>query len=374
MSLFRRKKPRPEPETPTPPGGLPWSPRSDDVGLRIVDQAGYALTLDEEWSVRDERGFTWWGKDIAQRVWSEPGFEDDGFELFRLHAQTDILRNFKASPSNLAAINAFARLATTSGYLIDAEAGTVRLAAGMFAHQQTEDWVHPIFKAVVAMQAADAQIKAAALAEATGANVAATAHPQTGPRPTYDDMLNVLELFADAGTNAPPWCGPELEAMTAQVGGSPYVALATGGADGLTVEVPFQRDTSLLTVRTDESNPQLGRGLLMVLRLAPSIEEAEGVELATRLTQAELETRVFAHYLGSWCWSDGTVNFVTFLPNLAYTGQGSDVFNLVASMLRRARWFAETFYEDDWDALGEDGRTLATPALLGEAPVGDERT
>jgi hypothetical protein len=80
------------------------------VGLRIVDQAGYALTLDEEWSVRDERGFTWWGKDFAQRVWSEPGFDDDGFELFRLHAQTDLLRDFEASPANLAAIKAFAGL------------------------------------------------------------------------------------------------------------------------------------------------------------------------------------------------------------------------------------------------------------------------
>jgi hypothetical protein len=364
MSLFHHRQQR-NGVASAGPGGLPWSPRGDDVGLRIVDQAGYVLSIDQAWSVRDERGFTWWGKDLAQHVWSEPGFEDDGFALFRLHAQTDLLRDFDASPANLGAINAFAGFATTSGYLIDADAGTVRLAASLFAHEQIEDWARPIFKAVVATQAADAQIKAGPLAEATGARVAATGHPQTGSRPENDDMLNVLELFADNGRGAPPWQGAELEWVTSQVTGSPYVAMANGDATGLTVEFPFHRATSLLTVRTGETNPQLGKGLLMVLRLAPSVDEAEGVRFAAELTRAELETPMFAHYLGSWCWADSTLNFVTFLPNLAYTGQGSDVINFLASMQRRAQWAAETFWNDDWDAnLDEDGHTLAVPAVL----------
>lgn len=50
------------------PGGLPWEARTDDVGVRIVDDIGQSLTLDSEWSVQSERGFIWWGKDLAQHV------------------------------------------------------------------------------------------------------------------------------------------------------------------------------------------------------------------------------------------------------------------------------------------------------------------
>ena len=162
------------------PGGLPWEPRSDDLGLQIVDTIGHCLTLDAEWSVRDERGFTWWGKDLAQRVWSEPGFDDDGFEIFRLHAQTDLLAGFDPSHENLATLNAFAGLATTSGYLVDEETGTVRLAASMYAHAETEDWARRTFQLVVAMQAAHAHLEASVLAELTGATVAGSVHPISG--------------------------------------------------------------------------------------------------------------------------------------------------------------------------------------------------
>lgn len=103
----------------------------------------------------------------------------------------------------------------------------------------------------------------------------------------------------------------------------------------------------------------------MVMRMAPSLDEPEGTELAHQLARSELSGSINAHYLGSWCWADGTVSYVTFVPNMAFTAQGSDVLNLVVSMTRRARWFAETLYEDDWDAnLGDDGRTLALPAIL----------
>ena len=141
---------------------------------------------DERRSLRSERGFAWWGRDLAQHVWAEPGLDDGGCEIFRLHAQTDLLCGFAASERNLAALNAFASFATTSGYLVDAGAGTVRLAASMYAHADTGDWLRPTFQRVSAIQAADAQIKASVLAEATGAAVAASAHPDSGPRPDYE--------------------------------------------------------------------------------------------------------------------------------------------------------------------------------------------
>jgi hypothetical protein len=372
--IFRRKKRITAPDGP-PLGGLPWEPRTDDVGVRIVDQVGYAFTLDKDWSLRDERGLRWWGRELVQTVRSEPGFDDDGFELFRVHAQTDVLRDFEATPANLSILNAIAPFATTSCYLVDDESGTVKLAASMFAHEQTEPWITPMFKNVAAMQVADAHARAGDLAEATGSSIAGTAHPDSGHRRDADDMLNVLDLVTAFGSQEPPWRGNELLWAKSQLDQSRYTVLATGGPDGLTAELPFHDATSLLTIQTGSPNPQLGHGLLMILRLAPTVDEQDGGPMAAELNRAELRQRMFAHHVGSWCWVDGTLDYVTFLPNFAYTGQDSDVINFVMSMVRRARWFAETFYGDDWDAnLGDDGRTTAKPSILRGEWAADNRS
>jgi hypothetical protein len=259
------------------PDVLPWEARTDDVGVRIVDDIGDSLTLDAEWSVRTERGFTWWGKDLAQHVWAEPGIDDDGFEIFRLHARTDLLRSFEPSDENLAKLNAFAAFATTSGFLVDEQQSRVQLAASMYAHDETSEWVRKAFGLVVAMQAADAQIKAAMLAELTESEVDASSHPVSGPRPDLDEMLNVLEhIVVPRGAHRSEWEGEELEWTTEIVRRGLYTVLATGDAKGLSAEFPFQSCTSLLTVTTEVSNPQLGNGALLVLRLPMNVAEDEG--------------------------------------------------------------------------------------------------
>lgn len=366
MSLFRRQRKHEAARAADSglPGRLPWEPRSDDLGLQIVDAIGHSLSLDEEWSVRDARGFTWWGKDLAQRVWAEPAFDDDGFEIFRLHARTDLLRDFNATTENLAKVNAFAALATTSGYLVDGEAGTVQYAASMYAHAETRDWVGKTFQLIVAMQAADAQIKASVLAELTGSSVAATPHPASGPRPDYDDMLNVLEaVVAPLGQLASAWYGEEMEWITSVVQSGRYTVLATGDESGLSAEFPFQSRTSLVTVTTEAGNLQVGNGVLMILHLPMNIEETDGVRFAAKLTRRELSSVTRTHYLGCWCWREDGLHFVTFLPNAIRTGRG-DLLNIVMATTGRAKWAAETFYGDDWLAnLDEQGQPLARPAI-----------
>ena len=98
---------------------------SDDVGISVVNAIAEMMGIDEEWSTRDERGFTWWGKDYAQRVWSEPGFDDDGFEIFRIHARAQVVRGFEPTGANLAKLNALSMVASTSGFLVDPDEGTV---------------------------------------------------------------------------------------------------------------------------------------------------------------------------------------------------------------------------------------------------------
>lgn len=347
------------------PGGLPWEIRTDDLGLEIVDTIGHSLTLDDEWCVRDERGFTWWGHELAQRVWAEPGFDDDGFEIFRLHAQTDLLRDFDPTPASLAKLNALAGFATMSAHLIDEDAGTVRLAASMYAHSETERWVRKTFQLAVAMQAAEAQNTAALIAGTVGATAAATPHPVSGPRLERDDMLDVLhEIVAPYGELPSAWEGEEMEWTLDAVRRSPYTVLATGSETGMSAEFPFQSRTSLLTVTTEERNPELCNGALLLLHLPMTFAAAEGIAFATELSRRELESLTCAHFLGSWLWRDGGLCFVTFLPNMLYLGRGC-LLNVVMSTAARAKWVAETLYGDDWDEnVDEDGEPLATPAAL----------
>jgi hypothetical protein len=63
---------------------------SDDIGLSAVDGLFQSMQIDE-WSVREERGYTWWGKDLAQRVTATEPEEDDGCVLSTVTVQTEVL-------------------------------------------------------------------------------------------------------------------------------------------------------------------------------------------------------------------------------------------------------------------------------------------
>jgi hypothetical protein len=109
--------------------GLAWPRRTADLGLTVVDDIASALQLDPQWSLPSERGFTWWSKDLAQHVWAEAAIEDDGDELFRVHARAEMLRDFECSDRNVGIVDAFAGFATTSAYAIDIDEKTLSLAS-----------------------------------------------------------------------------------------------------------------------------------------------------------------------------------------------------------------------------------------------------
>ena len=188
-------------------------------------------------------------------------------------------------------------------------------------------------------------------------------------------MLHILEdVVVPAGQEPSAWQGDQILAVVEVVQSSGNTVLATGDADGLTVELPFQSETSLLTVATRESHPQLGNGVLIKLTLPVLFSEQDGPRFASELNRRELESLTRSHFLGSWCWHDEFVHYVTFLPNVLNLGEG-DLFNFLGASYGRAKWVAETIYGDDWESnRDEAGRPLATPGIgemLGD-PESDE--
>jgi len=103
-----------------------------EVGLTVVEHVFNEMKVDSEWSTVQEDGFTWWGKDFAQKVWAEPAIKDDGFWISRLHARTDIAAGFKATPENIARLSALNRFASLSALIADgSDASEIRHAASM---------------------------------------------------------------------------------------------------------------------------------------------------------------------------------------------------------------------------------------------------
>jgi hypothetical protein len=335
--------------TPPPPAGRDKtgsgrSASTADIGLRVLDHAYKQMKVDREWSANIERGFVWWGHRLAQWVWAEPCFDDDGIIIARLHARTDVLTGFAPTPEQLRALIPFLRMASLSGLVRDAEdEGRLQLACSMYVHDQTFDWVKRAFSLAVAMQAAEAELLADALAGALGARVAASAHPHSGARPEPDDMLNVLQAVV-----IPEGAGPSqfpgrhfLTALeTMEQGGF----LASGEEDALTMEFPFGDRTSLCQLTTKDRHPWLGAGLLrrLSLPLGPD-EEAARVEQALTLNEWELGELTRTHFLGSWCPDTHGLTHVTFFPN-SWSGPCPGYAVMAAlNSLQRARWAARLF-------------------------------
>lgn len=323
----------------------------DDLGLKVVDAIFSGMMIDKQWSVRHQRGFKWWGKDFAQNVCADPPFADNGFRVTRLHARTDMLRNVKPSAMNIACLNAMNVQASMSGLCFDVEdSEKVQLVASVYAHEENLEWISALFLLVVAVQAADAEIKAHGLAELMKVLPATSAHPTSGPRQERDDMMNVLSgCVVPRGQGESDWMGNDFTVCVSMLQEPPCV-MASASEKGLTAEFPFKGLTSLLRVTTDEDHPRLGHGVSFRLTLPTTFScHEEAQRFALELNRKELVSLNRALFLGSWCdGSSGTpaLTYVSFFPNAAH--RPGLLPNLVMSMMLRAKWVAEEVFGDNW--------------------------
>jgi hypothetical protein len=340
-----------------------------DVGPPILASLFDAMRIDEAWSIREPRSFTWWGHRLAQRVWAEPGRTGHDHPIVRIHAETDVLRHVPDTPemrASVAAINTFMHLGALTWF---SETRRVRFHSAACFHPGNRSWLQSLFLAAVALQAADAHIKADQLARVLGGEPDVSGHPTSGARPEADDILNVIgAVFAPHGAGASPWMRADF-AATADMRPRPWV-LANADAFGFTAELPFTGDlpavaarraeTGLLTATSTVRRPRLGSGLLLCLQLPFNFAKDEGSDIAVVLNILEGVETTNTHTLGAWYLgptppnrTDGhSLIFVSFVPAAAYRRGLLDV--LVLDMAIRTRWVTRTL-------LGEGATKLALP-------------
>ncbi len=331
------------------------TPPARDLGLEAVTDTFSQLQVDPEWSVREARGFTWWGSRFATRVWAEPPVEDRGFLLTRLRAETDLVRGARPGPETDRFLASAACLAGLAGVVRDAaEPGTLRLHTSVFVHSGTFAAYLRVFRTAAALQAEEAFRTASTTAGWVGGEPAETPHPTSGFRETPDDMLGLPRALAAEDRERSPWSGGEMRNLVKTFQRPPCL-MASGDGSGLAAEFPFLGESSLVTFATDERHPRLGAGLLMLLRIPWSGSREDGASLALRLNGLEREHLTMIPFAGSWCADDDGVAYVSFLPDILHA-RGL-LASLGMGMALRAKRVAEEVFKDDWK------RVPAKPAL-----------
>lgn len=310
-----------------------------DVGLQAVDRIFDILQVDEEWSVRRPRGFTWWSYRLAQRVDATEPWQDDEYQLSRIRIRTDVVTSVDAErhPEEiLAAVNA---QATLSAVVWAPQAQSITECCTGIVHQENVGWLSRLLATAAVLQNNAAHGRAQALAEVVGGIAAVSRHPVSGERPEPDGMLSAPLGMADEARQAGRrFSGPLCSGLGSFL--PQYELLGFSDEGTFSCEVPFTGttpiaakvalnlpgkseppETSLLRIYPDMEHPNYGSGALVTLLLPITLDPDDIPHLLNYLNLTEAEANTHSNLLGAWCpdpTNDGrnTIAFTAFLPDL----------------------------------------------------------
>lgn len=312
-----------------------------DVGERATTGIFQTLGVDSEWSNPIRRGFEWWGHRLRQRVWSTPGYDDDGITIHRVFAVTDVLRNIDAPTTKVdSGLGTLGAWATGSALVFLPTERNIQLWCAGTVHEDVVDWMTQLLSSYAILQVIEGERHAVLLPKSVSGIADYSAHPKSGERPYPDDMLTIVDqLFRPKGGGPSPWRGSaeftEIRDMLNHAN-----CFSMGDENGLTAEFPFGGTTSMLRIVTDEHHSDLGSGVGLFLHVPMwgTYEEATGI--AGALNRAEASRGAIGHLLGSWCCKTigdrSLPAFAFFLPAVLY--RPNLLTNLTFSIVRRAQW------------------------------------
>ena len=315
-----------------------------DVGLQSLELIHKANLIDEEWTERGAREFSWIAHRLKQAVKASRPFDDDGITLTRLSAQTTVVEDVSAEPEVvLAVLSHLNRHAIGNCYSYDANRDSIVASTVSHVHADTVNWRVPQVASYAIAQLCFAETDADYLASETGGQVAVRAHNSAGARHEPDDMLNVLEdVFAIEGRQPSRFENLfEFETIADISRGTPRVATLGADRTGLALEVAFADYTSLAMLRTNAPHRRIGKGLLADVRLPSKVTVEDAHRIADFLNRRESTGDALSTHYGAW-YADVrpefglSVAYQFFVPNRLYLpGIAQDS---AYSCVGRARW------------------------------------
>ena len=315
-----------------------------DPGLAVVAHLFDQMQIDPKWAVRRERGFTWWGARLAQRVWASASEQRCGDSVWQVHIVTDVVKEVRLTPDPFPVLAELNRLATFSACLL--ENGHIRLHASVSVTENNLPFAKELAIHAMSLQAADALAVARWLSERLGAEEDVSEHPVNGLRTAPDEMLGIALLYKRKRQES-VWT-PPIDFISVATSSNRCWLAATAGTHSFNAELPFMPDDigrpgeehprARFQTWTDKPSPLFGIGALMLLRVPGEFD----ARTANFLNVAETVSPD-CHQLGAWCHrADWGLAFVTFLPALVFQRGGPYATNLFESLVwhsaSRALW------------------------------------
>lgn len=308
---------------PTPELGVlpPAVSAAADVGVEALGVIHRKLMIDEEWTQRRERGFTWWAHRLPQQIDAGRPIDDRGIVVTRITSRIPILRGVTGGADLIdKVLTEWNFISDSCCYVYDPETRRIESVQSGIVHEQTLDWRAELLASYFIIQLCHAEEDAPVLRRALGGRLASSRHPTQGRRTEEDDMLNVVwSAFRPRGAGKSEFADRfEFDAICDQV--NRINAASFGGSDtGVAIEVPFGDNTALITLNAAEENPRIGAGLGVFLQLPIFASFEECARLAAWLNRNEAAGEFLSQCVGAWSVKKGgrfcTVARCEFIPN-----------------------------------------------------------
>lgn len=335
-----------------------------DLGQAALLKVSKDLQIDEQWSIRQDRAFSWIAYRMEQTVSVSRPIQDEEITLFLLTAETVVVENVSApEPDIERALSDVNRFAFGSCYSYDQPRSRIVATTRCWVHEGTNDWRTPIFGMYAIGQLCFAETEADYLADRCGGSVAVCAHPQSGLRQVADDMLNAVdEVFAPAGLEASRYRNEfEFDAVADAAKQSAFAATLGGTADGIALECSFDDYTAIAIVSSDAKHRRLGAGLSVRLQLPMEITDQDGARIAAALNRFERDDSPEPHHTGAWCVDispvgNRAVTYRSFMPNWMH--QNGLILDVSTACVARMRWAdrklnGQPTPDNAWDRLAK---------------------
>jgi hypothetical protein len=306
------------------------------------------MNIDEKWSVKTDRGFTWWGHQYAQSIWAEQPIEDNGFLVTKINAETELFKYPTRSTKKETLLAVEMMKTSLSGLIIHPEDYKITLRCSAYIHEENRSWLGKIFSLAAIMQVIDVEKKGDALAMVLELQPDKSNHPDSGVRNEMDEMLNVVDQVIIPTGREPFDSIGEFEFRRTSDMFDNQNLTSTASETGLSAYLPFGDNSALLMVDTEHDHPELGKGLLIRLFLPPEkilpVTDIDG-PFVMDLNSMEQNAFPSSHFLGSWCLgpvgeNNQTAVYVTFIPAAICTP--GILFNMCVSTLAHGK-LAEQF-------------------------------
>jgi tetratricopeptide (TPR) repeat protein len=366
MALYREIEERGERLGNPAQGAIPWDVRYDNPGLWIADKAAQMLQVDEEWTVQENDGWSWWPSPLRTRVEVSRTFAPEGLELFSIQAETQVVRGVEESDAAYETLNDLAKSLPLFAPIYDPSAQSIVLRSSYATNLFKRDigwWFRSVLAETLIIQSYTALGCASLLTEQLDCEIDVSSPPGMPVRGELDDILNIIEQVQEAGAKSsayeriglplfamrhsnpslpPEDIQAELEALRPEATWEP-----SDDERSYVYPLCVDPDVSLL-VTTALPNATVGSGAtLMYIGDVPRADGESGVRLAARLNLSETSSPRPWHFVGAWLWADDMgLTYRTHVPS-SFAPFGTPLASFSWTFTRRLCWLVENLLSID---------------------------